>query len=84
MDLYIGDQDMRHRGHGASIVRAFVRDVVFQRYDVGLCVIGPAETNAAAIRAYEKAGFHHFKTVRVPGEANAEHLMRLRREELRP
>ncbi|HET8570082.1 MAG TPA: GNAT family N-acetyltransferase [Candidatus Limnocylindria bacterium] len=82
VDLYIAEADMLHRGHGAPILRRFLRDVVFPRYGVGLCVIGPATANAAAIRAYEKAGFRHWKDVAIPGERWPERLMTLRREDL--
>jgi len=81
VDIYLGEADMLHRGHGPEILRAFLRGVVFERYG-DLCVIGPATANAAAIRAYEKVGFRHDKDVTVPGEKYPEHLMRLRREDL--
>ena len=53
------------------------------RYDVAECVIGPSVRNASAIRAYEKAGFRSFKDVHVPDEPDPEHLMRIRRDEVR-
>jgi RimJ/RimL family protein N-acetyltransferase len=76
-DLFIGDEGFVHRGLGAPILRAFLRDVVFRMPGVMCCVIGPSAGNAIAIRAYEKAGFRHLKTVAVPGEDEPEYLMRI-------
>ncbi len=75
IDLFIGERAALHRGYGPSLIRAFLRDVAFPLSGVGVCVIGPAEANAAAIRAYEKAGFTHFATRSIPGEPYPEHLM---------
>ncbi len=48
-----------------------------------LCVIGPTRSNAAAIRAYEKAGFRFLKTYLEPDSREPEHyLMELIRAEL--
>jgi aminoglycoside 6'-N-acetyltransferase len=79
IDLFIGEPAEIGKGHGPSLIRAFLRDVVFVTYDVDDCVIGPSVKNASAIRAYEKAGFVHFKDARVPDEPEPEHLMRFRR-----
>ena len=81
VDVFIGEPDLVGRGHGAGLLRRFVRDIVFAQYDVDRCVIGPSTDNTAAIRAYEKAGFRHFRDALVPGEPTAEHLMLLTREE---
>jgi aminoglycoside 6'-N-acetyltransferase len=82
VDLFIGEEVYVHRGLGAPILRAFLRDVVFGMPGVTCCVIGPSASNASAIRAYEKAGFRHIKTVAVPGEEDPEYLMRITMEEL--
>lgn len=83
MDLFIGEPDLTGRGHGPTLIRAFLRDVAFPRYGVDLCVIGPTASNAAAIRAYEKAGFRFLKTYLEPDSREQEHyLMELTREEL--
>ena len=50
--------------------------------DVTCCVIGPAASNAIAIRAYEKAGFRHLNTIVVPGEDEPEYLMRATPEDV--
>jgi RimJ/RimL family protein N-acetyltransferase len=81
LDLFIGEEEFLHRGLGSKIIRCFIEEVVFpdERYEA--CVIGPEPRNKSAIRAYEKVGFRHFKTVRVPGEPKPEYLMKLTREE---
>src|SRR5262249_11369177 len=72
-DLFIGEAGHVHRGLGAPILHAFLREVVFAMPGVICCVVGPAASNASAIRAYEKAGFRHVKTVVVPGEDEPEY-----------
>lgn len=84
IDLFIGEPDQIGKGHGAPLIRAFLRDVVFARYEVAECVIGPSVKNTSAIRAYEKAGFVFLRDVRVPDEPDPEHLMRIRRDEVLP
>ena len=80
IDLFIGDPTKIGQGHGPRLIRQFLRDVVFARYDVAECVIGPSVKNARAIAAYEKARFVFFKEAQVAGEPDPEHLMRIRRE----
>jgi len=82
IDLFIGEPAEIGKGHGARLIRAFLRDVVFARYDVAECVIGPSVKNTSAIRAYEKAGFRFLRDVQVPDEPDPEHLMRIRRDEV--
>ena len=79
IDLFIGEEAYVHRGLGTHILRMFLRDVIFAAPGVRACVIGPDETNTAAIRAYEKAGFRYLKTISVPGEPRPEYLMLLAR-----
>lgn len=79
VDLFIGEPELVHRGLGPLVLRQFVREIVFARAGVSRCVIGPAASNAGAIRAYEKAGFRHVKTVAVPGETEPEYLLALTR-----
>jgi len=82
LDLFIGEAELIGRGHGPALIRAFLRDA-FPRYGVDLCVIGPAVSNAAAIRAYEKAGFRFLKTYLEPDSREQEHyLMELTRADL--
>ena len=82
IDLFIGEPAEIGRGHGPRLIRSFLRDVVFARYDVAECVIGPSAKNTNAIRAYEKAGFRFLKDVAVPDEPDPEHLMRIRRDDV--
>jgi RimJ/RimL family protein N-acetyltransferase len=82
IDLFIGEPELIGKGLGPSAIRAFLRDVVFARYEVEECVIGPSVKNTRAIRAYEKAGFVWLKDVVVPDEPEREHLMRIRRDEV--
>jgi RimJ/RimL family protein N-acetyltransferase len=83
IDLFIGEPDLIGHGHGPALIRSFLRDVAFRRYEVDLCVIGPTLSNVAAIRAYEKAGFRFLKTYLEPDSREQEHyLMELTREDL--
>jgi len=82
IDLFIGEPELIGRGHGPALIRAFLRDVGFSRYGVDLCVIGPANGNVAAIRAYEKAGFRFLKNYLEPETREPPHyLMELSRAE---
>jgi aminoglycoside 6'-N-acetyltransferase len=82
VDMFIEEEEYLYMGLGKEILRRFLGEVVFRDEGVRVCVIGPEPKNVAAIRAYEKAGFHYFKTIQVPGESEPEHLMRLGREEV--
>jgi aminoglycoside 6'-N-acetyltransferase len=82
VDLFIGEAELLGRGHGPAMLRQFLRDVAFPFHGTDVCVIGPSVKNAAAIRAYGKAGFRPLREVTVPGEAQPEYLMRLTRAEL--
>lgn len=81
LDLFIGEAEYLYRGLGQHIIRGFLSEHVFSDPGVEVCVIGPEPRNDAARRAYEKAGFHYFKTIQVPGEPEPEYLMKLTREE---
>jgi RimJ/RimL family protein N-acetyltransferase len=81
IDLFIAERERAYRGLGPLIIREFLRGVVFRELDVDSCIIGPAHNNRAAIRAYEKVGFKHLKTVSIPGELEPEYLMRIDSEE---
>ncbi len=83
IDLFLGDRKYAYQGLGPRVIRQFLRKVVFAEYDVDSCIIGPAQNNHAAIRAYEKAGFRYMKTVSIPGELEPEYLMRIMRDEFR-
>ncbi len=81
IDLFIGERGRAYRGLGPRLIREFVSRVVFHDFEVDSCIIGPAQNNLAAIRAYEKAGFKYLKTVSIPGELEPEYLMRIGCEE---
>ena len=68
LDLFIGEAVYLNRGLGAPVLRAFLRDVVFDAGDAVSCVVGPEPANVVAIRAYEKVGFRSLKTIQVPDE----------------
>ena len=85
LDLFLGDPAYVHRGVGPLVIRALLREIVFAPRggrDVASCIIGPEPANAAAIRAYEKAGFRYLKTIQVPGEPTMERLMRIARDDM--
>jgi len=83
IDLFIGERERAYRGLGPRIICEFLRRVVFREYQVDSCIIGPAQNNHAAIRAYERAGFRYLKTVSIPGELEPEYLMRIGVDEIR-
>jgi len=84
VDIAIGEAEYVHRGLGSHILRRFLSEVVFRRTDATACAIGPDPANAAAIRAYEKAGFSYLKSVTVPGDmpSEQEYLMRIAHEDV--
>jgi aminoglycoside 6'-N-acetyltransferase len=81
VDLFIGHRDYIHKGYGASIMTAFLKDYVFSKSQVARCIIGPEPKNTAAIRMYEKTGFRWYKTIQVPGEDAPEYLMTLTKKD---
>jgi RimJ/RimL family protein N-acetyltransferase len=81
VDLFIGEADLLYRGLGPRILTAFLREVVFADPEVPMCIIDPAVSNAAAIRAYEKTGYRYLRTVRMPGDSEPSYFMTLSRAE---
>ena len=81
IDLFLGERRYGYQGLGPRVIRQFLREVMFAEYAVDSCIIGPAQNNHAAIRAYEKVGFRYLKTVSIPGELEPEYLMRIMRVE---
>ena len=76
-DLFIGEKDYLHKGLGSIIIKKFLRDFVFAQLEVDSCIMGPDPKNMPAIKAYQKAGFSHFKTIFNPEENEEEYLMRI-------
>jgi len=81
-DVLLGEADVAHRGLGPAMIRRFLKEIVFQEARFSTCVIDPEPENRSAIRAYEKAGFRHTRTLEDDGEGNRLYLMELRRDEL--
>lgn len=85
IDLFIGVAELIGRGIGPRLIRSFLREVAFPRHGVDVCVIAPAKSNVAAIRAYEKAGFRRQKVFLEPNTREPEHLLlTVTRSELEP
>jgi RimJ/RimL family protein N-acetyltransferase len=81
IDIFIGEEDYVHRGLGSGIIREFLKQVVFKKYDVDCCVIDPSVENKIAVRAYEKAGFKYFKTIWYEKDSQREHILVINRDE---
>lgn len=79
IDLFIGERDLLYRGLGPRIIRRFLQEIVFADGSVRVCIIDPEPENTAAIRAYRKVGFRHFKTANT-SEGPA-YLMKLPKEQ---
>lgn len=62
IDQFIGEPQLIGKGHGARLTDAFV-ELLFEEGALRV-IIDPDPANAAAIRAYEKAGFEPFDTRR--------------------
>jgi len=82
IDLFIGDRADAYRGFGPRVIQQFLRDVVFALAETTVCIIDPAQNNAAAIRAYEKVGFHYLGTVHDPKELEPSRVMIIGRDEV--
>lgn len=67
VDIFIAEQDLLYRGLGPRVLRRFLAEHAFSDGSVRACLIDPEPENAAAIRAYEKVGFRHAKTVQTSG-----------------
>jgi RimJ/RimL family protein N-acetyltransferase len=78
VDLFIADSWRMNHGLGSAVLRRFVDEVVFAKNGAQACVAGPSEGNLASIRAFEKAGFTRWKTVKV-SDAEPECVLRCER-----
>ncbi len=71
IDLYIGEPDLYGKGIGARLVRG-VAERLTSECGAARVLIDPHVGNLAAVRAYEKAGFHKVRLMpsyeRVRGE----------------
>jgi aminoglycoside 6'-N-acetyltransferase len=77
IDMLIGEPAYAGRGLGGPLLREFVDAVVWRATGARVAWIAPSVTNRRGIRAYEKAGFVHVKTVLVKDEP--EYFMRTSR-----
>jgi aminoglycoside 6'-N-acetyltransferase-1b/aminoglycoside 6'-N-acetyltransferase-2 len=75
IDIFIGEDGFRGRGFGSAAVSRFVETKIFSRPGVDTAVMSPNPDNRRGIRAYEKAGFRHLKTVWMPPENAYEYVM---------
>lgn len=57
LDIFIADKNQRGRGVGARAMELLKDEVFSSTMAVAVCVF-PSVRNEAAVRAYEKAGFH--------------------------
>lgn len=67
VDMLVGERGYAYRGLGSRALRLFLERIVFARAEAERCIIGPDPGNAAAIRAYEKAGFRYLRRADIPG-----------------
>ena len=75
IDLFIGEDDARHRGIGPMVIRAFIDTILAADPTVTEIIIDPDPENAVAIRAYEKAGFAPLREIGPPGHCEPALLM---------
>jgi RimJ/RimL family protein N-acetyltransferase len=82
IDIFIGEEDYIHKGHGGIFIKKFLKYIVFKDDDVKTCIVGPDPKNIAAIKAYEKVGFKYIKTIKIPNEEEAKFIMEIKRDEI--
>ena len=59
LDLFIGEKDYIGKGYGPALLKAFLSEVVPDKYpNASRAVADPSIENNASIRAFEKAGFY--------------------------
>lgn len=75
LDLFIGDPAYVHRGLGPKILTRFLHEIVFASSRIAGCFVDPVAHNRTAIRAFEKAGFRHIKTIPGTGTRAPVYLM---------
>jgi RimJ/RimL family protein N-acetyltransferase len=82
IDIMIGEEAYVHRGLGSPIIRQFLKEVIFIKYDVDRCVVDPYPENEIAIKAYKKAGFRYLKTVFYREDDRKEDILVIDRDEI--
>jgi RimJ/RimL family protein N-acetyltransferase len=78
IDLFIGESTFLHSGFGPLAIRSFLWEHVFTG-STKHCIIDPDPDNTIAIRAYEKVGFRHIRTIGPPDHVERAYLMILDR-----
>lgn len=81
VDIFVGDRGFLHRGVGSQALKEFLQDYVFEGMGASECLISPSVDNAAAIKAYGKAGFKHVGTVLLKDTEQGEYLMKVTRDD---
>ncbi|WP_019170904.1 GNAT family N-acetyltransferase [Pseudaminobacter salicylatoxidans] len=78
IDQFIGEPDLIGKGHGTRLIGAFL-EMLFEE-GAPRVIVDPDPVNAAAIRAYEKAGFRPIG--RRPGEHGEVVLMAIDNDDM--
>lgn len=76
-DIFIADE-FQGQGIAVQSIKKFIKENIFAKQDVERIVIGPAESNINAIKAYGRVGFKFLGLVTIPNEKEREYLMELR------
>lgn len=61
MDLFIGEPQLLHKGHGQQIIRQFLKEKIWRHFNY--CVVDPEINNQTAIDCYKKLGFANHKII---------------------
>lgn len=61
IDLFIGEIDYIGKGLGQRIIRQFLDDYIWTKFDA--CFVDPDTANSRAVHAYKKVGFTELKMV---------------------
>lgn len=77
IDVYIGNINYLHKGHGSTIVSEFIEKEVFIDNSINTVIIDPEVDNVIAQKAYYKAGFRYIKTMYSDIEKREQYLMKL-------
>ena len=81
VDILVGEEELTGRGIGTEILSRFVTEIVLARPETTAVVADPEATNAASVRAFEKAGFRAVREfVEEPGDGQTHVLVRLDRD----
>ena len=84
VDIFIGEEDYIHLGLGSTIIKKFLKEVVFINYDVACCIVDPDPKNEVAVKSYSKVGFKHVKTIWNQEDAVYAYIMSINRDEVCP